>query len=541
MIECSLQSLPKHLVQKIACHATQWTRTDASSESVSIGNPVWKMQKYLALCRSWRASCLPLGCQDACLSVSRNMEIEDRRYWTPSIRSIEECGGQQYSRHAHLQLPFYAIVSGRLQELLHDCHTVLPAVTSVWLKIYRGDSTVPVPDPCDGYIVGFKRAIARMFPNATAFGIASSVVFGDGEARMEAAAGRLFAEFLRGGQRIQYFTAGNTPIMDPGFAAQSGLTSITYAECANVHVFEELIRNSRRTLQTLAIEAVDPLLLVRLACFPGGSAVEYPELTRLSACCIDQAKLVSRVPLLGAPFPALRHLTLSQAYPFVGDALFRGSYGSMERLSLRLDASDVAVLHGHGVLRPRRFPRVAHLELTLCDQPQCSDEALGMAAAVSEMAPAVANLQLHLPAKDALLRRLDAAPPAALRYLRLASQPLSVAEVLAVLRRVPTLAQLEIDPDGPDEPAERVADMVARFYPLAPRLRHVIFGVGGTASMGAAAHYALLLAVLCPSIACVRWASGPYEFADCCTELAATAAFKPHAARLRLVDWEKKR
>ncbi|KAJ2807104.1 hypothetical protein H4R21_000608 [Coemansia helicoidea] len=115
-----------------------------------------------------------------------------------------------------------------------------------------------------------------------------------------------------------------------------------------------------------------------------------------------------------------------------------------------------------------------------------------------------------------------------LRYLRVADLPLAVPDVLHLLRRLSTRAQ-------------PVADLVARHYPLALRLRHVVFGMGACANIEHSAHHALLLAGVCPAVACVRWPHTAADFADHCVALMDTDDYAPHADLLQLVDWEKKR
>ncbi|KAJ2772607.1 hypothetical protein IWQ56_001303 [Coemansia nantahalensis] len=247
-----------------------------------------------------------------------------------------------------------------------------------------------------------------------------------------------------------------------------------YTEWASADTFVELIRNSAATLQTIHIEANDP---------------------RLTVGCVDRTGVVGRTALAGAPFPNLRRLVLARAYPFAGDIVFRGNYDRLEHLSLQLDASDIAIIHSQRVLAPGRLPKMLRW------------------------------LPLGLPPAAALVpdRSLDK-----LRYLRVADLPLTVPDVLHLLRRLSTRAQ-------------PVADLVARHYPLALRLRHVVFGMGACASIEHSAHHALLLAGVCPAVTCVRWPHTAADFADHCAALMDTDDYAPHADRLQLVDWEKKR
>ncbi|KAJ2771870.1 hypothetical protein IWQ57_002010 [Coemansia nantahalensis] len=199
---------------------------------------------------------------------------------------------------------------------------------------------------------------------------------------------------------------------------------------------------------------------------------------RLTVGCVDRTGVVGRTALAGAPFPNLRRLVLARAYPFAGDIVFRGNYDRLEHL----------------------WPLSARGQM-------------------------LRWLPLGLPPAAALVpdRSLDK-----LRYLRVADLPLTVPDVLHLLRRLSTRAQ-------------PVADLVARHYPLALRLRHVVFGMGACASIEHSAHHALLLAGVCPAVTCVRWPHTAADFADHCAALMDTDDYAPHADRLQLVDWEKKR
>ncbi|KAJ2711540.1 hypothetical protein H4R19_003198 [Coemansia spiralis] len=510
---------------------------------MSIGNPVWKMQKYLVLCRSWRDSCLPLSCREVCLSVDRNLQMEVQRDWITSIQAADSYGGHQYARYAHLQLPFYAIVGGQLPELLSGLQTAFPRVTTVWLKIRKGtadNSSVTIAN-VDTAIGGFVQAVRRLFPNAVTFGVSSSIMFGPDEAPMAAHAGRLFSEFMRGATGIQYFSASDC-IVDQALAATCGLTSIAYAECANVDTFIALIRNCAATLQSIHIEAVNPCLLVRLVRLGSLDALEYPELTSLTIGTVDRTEVPCHSMVAGAPFPKLRRLVMTQAYPFVGDVVFRSNYARLEHISLQLDATDVAVLHSQRALSRGRFPAAVHVELAFVG-PWADCELAALAAAAPQMAPAVCNLQLRLPLNLPPAQALvPGTPLALLRYLRIVDLPLAVPDLLCMLRRLPALAQLVYEPDAlGGEPAVSVAAIVDQHYPLAPHLRHVVFGMGACATIEHSAHHAVLLAVLCPAIACVRWSHSSADFADHCAALIATETYAPYTARLQQVDWEKHR
>ncbi|KAJ2802177.1 hypothetical protein H4R21_002515 [Coemansia helicoidea] len=98
------------------------------------------------------------------------MQMEDRRCWITSIQAADACGGHTAG-------------------LLAGLRTAFPQVATVHLHTRKGSGDCA--EDVDAAIGGFVCAVRRLFPNATTFGVSSSIVFGADEAHMEAHAGRL--------------------------------------------------------------------------------------------------------------------------------------------------------------------------------------------------------------------------------------------------------------------------------------------------------------------------------------------------------------
>ncbi|KAJ2156886.1 hypothetical protein GGF46_004890 [Coemansia sp. RSA 552] len=565
----SLQDLPKHLVQKIAFSAANWTKADIDGRIPSIGNPVSKIEKYLLLCQNWRLSCLPLFCQEVSITLDPFREtLDESQGWLATVPSIVECNGLRFTRYAHLQIPFMAIASGkalRCFETAGYTSTVFPNVEVVWFKVSKGKLPTDPPNSStwiERNVDEFVAAVHKMYPSARVCSISSSITFDSKDQHMSQYTSRLFAGLMERASCIKYFAASEQSFSRMKLGAISGLTSVTYSECSSsLSAFLQLLRNNAKTLQTLCLEGLtssDTLAnLVQSSKY--SAMVEFSHLETLSVECPDRSPSVSRVDLQGVPFPGLRRLTFKQDYPFTSDALFRGSYQKLVYLVMELSVADVWMLFKQGVFGRGRFPKVCQMEVEMTmDDHQPYNLALGLhiASVLWELAPNVKHLQTSLdwyPYKNTLLETLSRAGSAAsLQYLRISYTTLLIDEAIQMLEKLPNLAQLVIDPECIDiaggKPAlrddsgeQRVAQMFATHYPLAPRLKHVVFGLGMCADMESAAHYAVQLALLCPRLSCVRWASHSSIFVDSCRVLLETPAYAAYQERLQQVCWEKRR
>ncbi|KAJ2668155.1 hypothetical protein IWW42_005400 [Coemansia sp. RSA 1085] len=576
----TLQNLPKHLVQKIACKATNWAPPDIYASLPSIGNPIWKMQKYVSICRSWRTNCMPLYCQDVSLTMDYKMQaIEQSHYWLATIPVIASCHGQQYSRYAHLQVPLMSIVDGKLPEAMQSAPystSVFPRVSVIWLKLSKG----PKPQRSDllgedsgrQNILLFTKLVRKMFPNAQMCSITSSVAFEspDEEHKVGPYATLLFHELMRTMAGIKYFAASshsfNGTMLQP-----ASLSSITYAECpSSLPYFIELIRSSHRSLRSLYLESTSadlPLRLVRPARNTSGD-VQYSQLETLSIECSEPAQVSAKYAPSSAVFPGLKQLALHQPYPFTNDALFRDNLKTLQQLSMHLQVQDILPLLRLGILA-KQFTQMEHLQLQIFMRDYPFDKQMGSLIARIPWQMASSTTQsIHVQFdtfcyKDALLSALSSPPLGAmqhqgplchkaLEFLQLGAVPLQIRQVLQVVGHLPRLVQLNIDPEsidfdrdirlqdtaGPSQ-LRRLQAEAQRLPQFAGRLRTVVFGSGAFTDMLGAAHFALQLAILCPRIERVCWKTHSAFFIDNCQQLADEhALYKQHSSRLHAVDWK---
>ncbi|KAJ2846118.1 hypothetical protein IWW36_004499 [Coemansia brasiliensis] len=573
----TLQNLPKHLVQKIACKATNWTPPDIYASLPCIGNPIWKMQKYVSICRSWRYSCMPLYCQDVSLTMDYKMQnIEQNHYWLATIPGISSCHGEQYSRYAHLQVPLISIINGKLPEAMQSApynSSVFPHVTVIWLKLSKGAKSQSSDLPSKDNVLLFVQLVRRIFPNAQICSITSSIVFDslDEENEVGPYATLLFHELMRSMSGIKYFAASshsfNTSLPQP-----ATLSSITYFECPNsLRYFIELIRSNHRSLQSLYLETTSTDLPYRLVqpTNDGSGDLQYSQLNILSLECSEPAQVSAKYAPSSAVFPQLRQLILHQPYPFTNDALFRGNLKSLQQLSMHLQVQDILLLLRLGILT-KQFTNVEHLQLQVFMRDYPFDKQMGSLIAHFPWQIAGSNLQSlsvqfdTFCYKDALLsalqqpsyssiERQDFLCHQSLEFLRLNAVPLQIHQVLQVIEYLPRLVQLNIDPESIDFDKDiRLQDTVSSSQLLklqkatqkqphfASRLRKIVFGLGAFTDMLGAAHFAIQLVILCPRVERICWINYSVFFIDNCKQLADEhPLYKQFSSRLCLVDWNK--
>ncbi|KAI9501710.1 hypothetical protein BX070DRAFT_41752 [Coemansia spiralis] len=535
--QVKLQHLPKHLVQNIAFKAAQWQKPMLGLLP-STGNPAWKMVPYLGLCQSWRSHCTPLYCHEVavCLSQSLN-EIEVVHYWLAMPKDIAKLMGQQFTRYAHLHVPLGKVLDGTLPRLLAQppySTMVFPSVSTVWFKMYQGSNVET--EAGHKHIDMFVGQIKKMFPGAHTFSVSSLVVSPEWHMCDE-----IIGKVMGCASRGLLFHAEHFAATPPHI---TGLARIVYSE-GNADGFLRLIRTNAATLQTLTMELLGPESFTQLVACMAENDECFPALQTLDVSCLEPSEPSEpgpRTHAQGSVFPALRRLEFRHPYAFTGDVLFRGNT-VLEHLEMCLDADDARVLAQMGVFRRNRFPRLEFASFDIRGQYPVST--------FCELGLRIQHLQIKmsLPSKETLIHSLGTHALSQLKYLSIGAADLTIHEAIALLTRLPGLAQLEVSPKTVDFNTHRciqdhtsqeyLSYLMKTHYPLAPMLRHVIFDLAIFSDMEGAAHFAAQLAILCPKLGCLRWHTYSAVFEDNCRMLVGSPVYSKYAERLELVDWSK--
>ncbi|KAJ1665270.1 hypothetical protein EV178_003328 [Coemansia sp. RSA 1646] len=567
MTPMKLQTLPKHIAQRIAFKAAQWRTADIDEALLNISNPAWKMVNYLALCQSWRYHCIPLYCQDMLISLNRAFSaIQDTHYWLTTMDDVLRLSGQRYTRNVHLHVPLSQVLNGEFPGFLLKPpyrDAVFPNVSVVWFKLHiGGELTGMLNGESIKYIDSFVVQIKQMFPNAQIYSISSSVALAADEKEILNHCDYMFSKLMTGIRGIKYYTASEHFVATP-VPTITGLTRISYYECESPAQFLQLICNNQKTLVILNLELSKPNTLVQMfqtdrqASAEGQPGMSFPQLQRLEVICHNHNQLLmdSRTHVSGVPFPSLRRLRFHHPYPFSGDELFRGNHDKLEHLSLSIDAEDIVHMLQSGAFKKGKFSTLKFIDLDIDLSQALVDHAYGkqLCHTLWHLAPEQENLSVNLISfayKEEFIQELEPGQHTGLRFLSIGSLDLDIWETIRILGQLPQLSQLEINPKTMDlnKPwyiqnlitTTYLDDLVREFYPLAPWLRYILFDLSLYSDMEGASHFAVQLAILCPKVDCVRWGMHSTAFERCCKTLAASAEYFEYSDRLALVDWSKK-
>ncbi|KAJ2473815.1 hypothetical protein GGI02_000564 [Coemansia sp. RSA 2322] len=357
--------------------------------------------------------------------------LNTSHYWLPTVSDIVERNGLSHTKYAHIQIAYSALLSGKLASLLSQapyCHAVFPQVSSVQLSFTKGGALYGFEDSkCIDSVDRFVKQTRAMFPNATLYSISNTAHCLPEEVNMTKHYNMLVSKLTKDISQIKYYTASDLFNVSAALSA-SALTHLVYSECSGVNYFIQLIKCNANTLQSLCLDLEHPDKLACILQSNDGMQVTYPCLSALKTVCAGDAVATRRATLMHAPVPNLVNLTMTHSYPFTNDALFRGNYSRLRQLSLQLDIIDLLILEKSGVMERQRFPNLAELEvdLNLVDQPF-----------------------------NACFGQKN------LRFLTISGFPLSLRETVGLLRRLPNLSQLILDPyteevDDEDEEAELI-------------------------------------------------------------------------------------
>ncbi|KAJ1933459.1 hypothetical protein EC988_009114, partial [Linderina pennispora] len=131
----------------------------------------------------------------------------------------------------------------------------------------------------------------------------------------------------------------------------------------------QVVRRSAETLEELVTECTQPEACMMLVQDDGGQPIAYPRLTYLKIKSEFGVRIQAndtRGAPDGSPFPALRTLVCSKAYPFRNDVMFRGNEGTLEVLKIAMDVTALVVLARSGVLDGRNRLALKHVWVYRC-------------------------------------------------------------------------------------------------------------------------------------------------------------------------------
>ncbi|KAJ2057755.1 hypothetical protein GGI17_005451 [Coemansia sp. S146] len=456
----------------------------------------------------------------------------------------------------HVELE--CIYSGKALEMLSrapykDC--VFPLVRRVSLTCdmtQTEDIDVYASFPHDN-IAAFVQRLRQMAPGAHELNLADYTCVRWPENTM-GYFGSLVNQVLQHTSRFKYSLVGYTPPVALGFDGVRNLAHIDYALDSNRELCFQLARQCAPTLQYLRLwsninKYEEYLDLSRLIRGDDGICVEY---SRLQKLILDNDLTMLQRPVLGTfvAFPALRHLSIANEYPFGDDTLFRGNSETLEYLRMHIHTSTFIILRECGV-----FTHSSHLKLRYVVTPGTpgfsADPAATNAAYMrfvlsigSNVAARVINGQSYDRNIPYLLQLLG--EHKSMQILTLHGLRFSLLDTISLIKSLPLLSDLRTGPPKLDShltdiPKSQLVETLSDSHaPMGGRFR--LWGIGVRSQpMDEVVECVMLLALICPSLGRVDIPSDLVEaYEGCVKDCVATPPFDQHEQRLqRLLAWER--
>ncbi|KAI8324963.1 hypothetical protein GQ54DRAFT_331302 [Martensiomyces pterosporus] len=383
-----------------------------------------------------------------------------------------------------------------------------------------------------------------LFPNTSTV-ICQDTVSTD---RISAGLTRLtIAEFLRNVSALVFVSGDyrHDPARD---AWPTGLTNIRLQSGYYSHSFPELVRQNAPTLADLYIYSPNQSTYRHVVQCPDGTTVIYPNLRRLRTLALgyrgpyDAASLPAPQ---GAPFPALRHLSIADQYPFSNDVLFRGNSTTLEYLALKLTPHLLDVIETYRLLAPGSYPQLHYLSLGKMFRMRSMTEqqAQMLIRMPFELGPNIQVIKTHMfnyPLDSRMLECVWRSKfHSDIRYLNVHSIPLFLTDTVRLVRFLPRLTRLLCRFKGYSAEktryihADDVKRLHAHHFPIRSHLQYFEAGRNPHRSLRLQGELCFMLAILVPSIHHLGCGKHTGSSTSDAIELACKQpAFQEHAGRL---------
>ncbi|KAJ2461379.1 hypothetical protein GGF42_000228 [Coemansia sp. RSA 2424] len=359
--------------------------------------------------------------------------------------------------------------------------------------------------------------------------------------------GSLVSQLFRLAAQIEYNDFGDIPVHVAWRLNDiCYLSHIKSGYGSNVIQSSLLARQNAQTLQSLTLSfdhTACPSILIQNA---DGSHVTYPQLLTLKMPWYPERSDLQR-PVFSSdavPFPSFRSVNVPNFYPFGDDTLFRGNATTLERLTMRLDASTVAMLRRCNAFMAGSHPKLRHVNVSYDDGLipgtfATAEESVLFALSIGPRA-SVRELSCAAPTEAPATALVHLGNYANIQILTLARIRLEVWDVIALIKSLPLLTDLhssyphlEALPTGVTQD-ELPAYVCSRYAPASKRLRCIHldknwYGIGTEFVLPV-----LLLALACPSFDFAVLPRGVrVSFMEEMERTIASNSFKQYAPRLQ--------
>ncbi|KAJ2791885.1 hypothetical protein GGI18_000815, partial [Coemansia linderi] len=236
----------------------------------------------------------------------------------------------------------------------------------------------------------------------------------------------------------------------------NAIGNLAHIECVVKHYdwsIIELARLSSETLESLIIGPYDSHMSPQFAQDKDRGSVVYPRLHTLKLSNhLFNKEMLYPVSTNVVPFPSLRILKLKNEYTFGDDVLFRGNSATLEVLYLHLSSVAMAVIRHLNVFTPTSHPKLCSVRF--CGPYELVPELFATKAEALKLAlqigPTATTRDISMCLDGAELTRpliqLGGLDP--IQYLSLSHPNLELWDVIALIKVLPMMLDLSVEPLG---------------------------------------------------------------------------------------------
>ncbi|KAJ2750970.1 hypothetical protein GGI19_004785 [Coemansia pectinata] len=560
------QILPSHVVELIVDHVAGSGRLRFDDVTESSEGYAVLLMPLLNVCRDFRAAALARFCKTHTLDLTcfSDQGNDKMTLWPARLRGIG------FPTHLHAQelniaLGVPNIYNGSaLKELLRASHGdfSFPMVHSLKVTLIRTTrkqrllASIPAAQDIEPNIRAFVQRIRLIAPTTKKVCILLQSRSDNDSQFVVQHYRSLVAQLSLLGNTIEYRYLCCPMCLEPPPTGISSLIYDIYGEVnSNGDLLVELARHNAPTLRVLNIYLGEAGSISQLIQNFDGSSVQYPYLTslKLEDWLMDEydprtmEKIVPQpLPVFpgATPFPKLRHLSITDRYPFGDDTPFRGNAGTLEYLYLYLSPDIIEILKERQVFTPNSHPKLqcVKLRLTSLHPHSLLDTdisfmqfvlSIGSNARVRELN----DWQLALPFQSVipLLGEYTC-----IQVLSLSCIAMDLWSIISLVKTLPLLTDLhthlskpQVWPSGISK-HKLPAYVIANYAPMGERLRCWRLGGLNGMEVKVAVKCVLLLALVCPNF---DYAAVPAKrrelFMAYLKEAISSNGYRQHAPRLR--------
>ncbi|KAJ2746168.1 hypothetical protein GGI20_001591 [Coemansia sp. BCRC 34301] len=360
-------------------------------------------------------------------------------------------------------------------------------------------------------------------------------------------ANSLVPQLLQLAKRIDYDDCGEVAIIFRLHVYD--MCQLTHIKCRYEGAgcrFMLLARLNSQTLQSLNLAIRLTTCTSMLIDNDDGSHATYPQLVTLILPWWSHVDPLQRAVFSNdvVPFPRLAHIDIAHSHPFGDDTLFRGNAATLERLTMKLDATTVSMLRRHEIFTPTSHPKLQWVKISYEEELipgtfATVDESVHFSLNIGPKA-SVRNISgatnINNPA--AILAQLG--NHTSIQALTLGHARLDLWDVVALIKSLPLLSYLDsFSPRLGSIPVgvtkdELPAYVVATYAPVGKRFWSWSSYYISTDKQDEVATCMLLLALICPSFSYAATNKfNSWGFKEAMERAIASDMFKQYAPRLQ--------